>query len=50
VKICNELVEKVKNIVSQIGPRVVRSTSCNRPAYLGKGPKKSQRAKRKFWG
>jgi len=29
--------------------RELRSNSCKGPAYLGKGPKKSQRAKRKFW-
>ena len=37
-------------MVSQIGPRVVRSYSCKGPAHPGKGPKKSQMAKRKFWG
>jgi len=50
VKICNELVKTVKNMVSQTGPRVDRSNSSKGPAYPGKGPKKSQRAKRKFWG
>jgi len=29
---------------------VVRSNSCKGPVYPGKGPKKSQKAKRKFWG
>jgi len=28
---------------------VVRANFCKGPAYPGKGPKKSQRAKRKFW-
>jgi len=37
-------------MVSQIGPRVVRSNSCKGPAYPGKWSKKSQRVKRKFWG
>jgi len=37
-------------MVSQIGPRVVRSKSCEGPAYPGKEPKRSQRTKRKFWG
>jgi len=37
-------------MVSQTGPRVVRSNSCKGPVYPGKGPKKSHRAKRKFWG
>jgi len=37
-------------MVSQTGPRVVRSNSCKGPDYPGKGPKKSQRVKRKFWG
>jgi len=37
-------------MVSQTGPKVVRSNSWKGTAYLGKGPKKSQRAKRKFWG
>jgi len=37
-------------MVSHTGPRVVRCNSCKGPAYPGKGPKKSQRAKRKFWG
>ena len=30
--------------------RVVRSYSCKGTVYPGKGPKKSQRAKRIFWG
>jgi len=37
-------------MVSQTGPRVVRSNSCKGPVYPGKGPKKSQRDKQKFWG
>jgi len=37
-------------MISQTGPRVVRSNSCKGPAYSGKGLKKSQRGKRKFWG
>jgi len=37
-------------MVSQTGPRVVRSNPCKGPVYAGKGPKKSQRAKQKFWG
>jgi len=43
-------------MVSQTGPRVVRSNSCKGPVYPGKGPKKNQRAKKepkgqtKFWG
>jgi len=37
-------------MVSQTGPMVVRSNSCKGPVYSGKGPKKSQRAKREFWG
>jgi len=37
-------------MVSQTGPSVVRSNSCKGPVYPGKGPKKSQRAKQKFWG
>ena len=37
-------------MVSQTGPRVVRSKSCKGPVYPGKGAKKSQRAKRNFWG
>jgi len=35
-------------MVSQTGPRVVRSNSCKGPVYPGKGPKNSQRAKRNF--
>jgi len=50
VKICNELVKEVKKYVFQTGPRVVRSNFCKGPVYPGKGPKKSQKAKRKFWG
>jgi len=37
-------------MVSQAGAKVVRSNSCKGPVYPGKGPKKSQRAKWKFWG
>jgi len=36
-------------MVSHTGPRVVRSNSCDGPVYPGNGPKKSQKAKRKFW-
>jgi len=37
-------------MVSQTGPRVVRSNSCKGPVYSGKRLKKIQRAKRNFWG
>jgi len=38
-------------MVSQTGPTVVRpSNSCKGPVYPEKGPKKSQRVKRIFWG
>jgi len=37
-------------MVSQTGPIVARSNSCKGEVYPGKGPKKGQRAKRKFWG
>ena len=37
-------------MVSQTEHRVVKSNSCKGPVYSGKRPKKSQRAKRKFWG
>jgi len=36
-------------MVSQTGPRVVRSNPCKGPVYPGKGTKKSQRAKQNFW-
>jgi len=42
MKICNQLVKKVKNMVSQTESRVVMSNSCKSPVYPGKGPKKSQ--------
>jgi len=50
VKICNQLVKNVKNMVSQTGPRVARSIFARGQIYPGKGPKKSQRAKPKFLG
>ena len=37
-------------MVCQTGTRVVRSNSCKGPVYPKQGPKKSQRAKPKFWG
>jgi len=37
-------------MISQTGPRVVRSNSCKGPTHPGKGLKKSQKVKRKFWG
>ena len=47
VKICNELVKKVKNMVSQTGRRV-RFNSWKGPVYPGKGPEKSQWANENF--
>jgi len=49
VKICNELVKKVKKYGLSDRTRVVRSNSCKGLAYPGKGPKKNQRAKGKLW-
>jgi len=37
-------------MVNHTGPRAVRPNSSKGPVYPGKGPKKSQRAKQKFWG
>jgi len=43
VKICNQLVKKVKKfMVSQTGPRVVRSNSCKGPVYPGKESKRAK--------
>jgi len=37
-------------MVSETGPRVVRSNFCKGPNLSWKRAKKNQRAKRKFWG
>jgi len=37
-------------MVSQTGPKVVRSNSSKGPVYPGNRSKKSRRAKQKFWG
>ena len=37
-------------MVSETGPRVVRSNFCKGPNLSWKRAKKNQRAKQKFWG